>query len=50
MNNQSSYRQRTNAIDFVNNLIKEHSIESYEDFQRKINSSIKIRLLKDMVT
>lgn len=48
LNQQSSYRQPTNTIDFINNLILEHKIESYENFQRKISSPIKIRLLKDI--
>jgi hypothetical protein len=48
LNHQSSYRQRTNTIDYINNLILEHKIDSYEDFQRKISSPIKIRLLKDI--
>jgi hypothetical protein len=46
MNQQSSYRQRTNTIDYINNLIIEYNIDLYEDFQRKIASPIKIRLLK----
>jgi hypothetical protein len=48
LNQQGSYRQRTNTIDYINNLIVQHSIDSYEDFQRKIPSPIKIRLLKDI--
>jgi hypothetical protein len=47
-NLQHSYRQRTNSIDFINSLIYQYQIESYEEFRRKIPSQIKIRLLKDV--
>jgi hypothetical protein len=39
---------RTFSIDYISSLIQDNSITSYEEFQRKLPTSIKIQLLKQL--
>jgi hypothetical protein len=45
---QEQIRQRTFSTDFINNLLATHNVTSFEDFQRKVPTHVKIRLLKDI--
>lgn len=45
-----TYVLRTNATDFINILTEIYDTESYDDFQTKIPSDIKIQLLKQLGT
>jgi hypothetical protein len=44
----SNYTSRSTTIDYITSLIETTNATSYEDFQRKIDSSIKIQLLKQL--
>jgi hypothetical protein len=45
---QETIKQRTFSIDYINNLIDSYKTTSFEDFQRKVPTDIKIQLLKDL--
>jgi hypothetical protein len=44
----SNYTSRSTTIDYISSLIESTKASSYEDFQRKIDSSVKIQLLKQL--
>jgi hypothetical protein len=44
----SNYTSRSTTIDYISSLIESTNASSYEDFQRKIDSSVKIQLLKQL--
>jgi hypothetical protein len=44
----ANYTFRSTTIDYISSLIETTNSTSYEDFQRKIDSNIKIQLLKQL--